>query len=194
VKFFFREIILFILNSKHKKEKEAFNSNYGLDISLDLNPFRRKDLSNKHTDGVIQPNFLGMKIVVLIDSQTLTPVFFHIYPANIHESRIYPVILEMLKRGKLIRFGDAVIMDRGFYGYRNYLIGLRYGIIPLIIPRKNFREEKLKGLVGYPLSILSTVEDVIKLGEAFSMRDLHRYSVESVRKKFALCPVGGDDG
>ena len=41
----------------------------------------------------------------------------------------------MFKRKRLIRFGDAIIMDR-FYAYRNYLIGIRYGVVPLIIPKK----------------------------------------------------------
>ncbi len=72
--------------------------------------------------------FLGMKMMILIDYKTLTPLFFHVYPANVHESSIYPLILEMLKRRKPIRFGDAIIMDRGFYAYKNYLIGIRYGI------------------------------------------------------------------
>ena len=31
----------------------------------------------------------------------------------------------MLKRRELVRFGDAIIMDRGFYAYKNYLIGIR---------------------------------------------------------------------
>ena len=29
-------------------------------------------------------------------------MFFHVYPANVHESKIYPLILEMLKRKRLI--------------------------------------------------------------------------------------------
>jgi len=62
-----------------------------------------------------------MKMMILIDYRNLTPLFFYVYPANVHE-RIY-LILEMLKRRKLMRFGDAIIMDRGFYGYKNYLIG-----------------------------------------------------------------------
>ncbi len=124
----------------------------------------------------------------------------------------------MLKRKRLIRFGDAIIMDRGFYAYRNYLVGIRYGIVPLIIPRKNFRLEKLEGLISYPLFIFnsknvdrekrryrklvnrlfkglkedlkklrSIIEDVIKLGkEAFSLRRLHCYDYEPVRKKCSL--------
>ncbi len=55
-----------------------------------------------------------MKMMVLIDYKTLTPLFFYIYPVNVHESRIYPPILEILKRRGLIRFGDAIIMDRDF--------------------------------------------------------------------------------
>ena len=50
-----------------------------------------------------------MKMMILIDYKTLIPLFFHVYPANVHESRIY-LILEMLKRKRLIRFGDVIIM------------------------------------------------------------------------------------
>jgi len=95
-----------------------------------------------------------MKMMIPIDYRTLTPLFFHVYPANVHESRIYPLILEMLKRKKLIRFGDAIIIE-GFYAYKNYLIGIRYSII-LIIPKKNFRFEKLEGLISYPLFIFNS--------------------------------------
>jgi len=154
-----------------------------------------------------------MKMMILIDCRTLTPLFFHVYPANVHESRIYPLILEMLKRRCLIRFGDAIIIE-GFYAYKNYLIGIRYGVVPLIIPREKFRLEKLKGMISYPLTVFnsknvekekkryrklikrlfeglkknlkslrSIIEDVIKLGkEAFSLRQLHCYSFESVKK------------
>ncbi len=90
--------------------------------------------------------------------------------------------------------------------------------MPLIIPRKNFRLEKLKGLISYPLFIFnsknvekekkkyrkivkklfeglkenlktlrSIIEDVIKLGkEAFSLKRLHCYSFESVRKRCSV--------
>ena len=66
-------------------------------------------------------------MMILIDYKTLTPLFFYVYPANVHESKIYPLILEMLKGRKLIRFGDAIIIE-GFYTYKNYLIGIRYGV------------------------------------------------------------------
>jgi len=61
----------------------------------------------------------------------------------------------MLKRRWLIRFRDSIIMDKGFYAYKNYLIGIKHGIIPLIIPKKNFRLERLEGLTSYPLFIFN---------------------------------------
>jgi len=215
------------VNSKRRRKKTSLLILDWTDISLDLNPFRKRDLKNKpyrwgfSTKGF----FLGMKMMILIDYETLTPLFFHVYPANVHESRVYPLILEMLKRKRLIRFGDAIIMDRGFYAYKNYLIGIRYGVVPLIIPRKNFRFERLEGLISYPLFIFnsknverekrrykklvkrmfkglnedlkklrSIIEDVIKLGkEAFSLKQLHCYGYEPVRKMCSFCPVNRDD-
>ncbi len=90
---------------------------------------------------------------ILVDYKTL---FFYVYPANVHESRIYPLILEMLKRRKLIRFGDAIIMDKGFYAYKNYLIGIRYCVVPLIIPREKFRFNRFERLISYPLFIFNS--------------------------------------
>ena len=145
------------INSKRRGNKTSLLILDWTDISLDLNPFRRRDMKNKpykwgySTKGF----FLGMKMMILIDYKTLTPLFFHVYPANVHESRIYPLILELLKRRKLIRFGDAIIIE-GFYAYKNYLIGIRYGVVPLIIPKKNFRFNRLEGLISYPLFIFNS--------------------------------------
>ena len=158
-----------------------------------------------------------MKMMILIDYRTRMPLFFHVYQ-QVHESKTYPLILKMLRRRKLIRFGDAIIMDRGFYAYRNYLIGIRYGVIPLIIPKKKFKLEKLKGMLSYPLTVFnsknvekekkryrklvmrlfeglktnlkklsSIIEDVIKLGkEAYSMKRLHCYEFDPVKKRCSL--------
>ncbi len=45
---------------------------------------------------------------------------------------------------------------QGFYAYKNYLIGMRYGIIPLIIPREKFRFNRLKWLISYSLFIFNS--------------------------------------
>jgi len=59
----------------------------------------------------------------------------------------------MLNRKRLVRFRDAIITDRDFYAYKNYLNGIRYGVVPLIIPKKNFRIEKFEGLMSPFLSL-----------------------------------------
>ncbi|WP_456369782.1 transposase [Geoglobus sp.] len=50
-----------------------------------------------------------------------------------------------------------MIMDKGFYAYRNYLIGVNeYRIVPLIFPRKNFDTDRLNGMLSYPLSVFDS--------------------------------------
>mgnify|MGYP000669201785 CR=1 FL=1 len=136
---FINFVLSILVNAKRSRKRTSLLILDWTDISLDLNPFRKRDLKNKpyrwgySTKGF----FLGMKMMILIDYRTLTPLFFH--AANVHESRIYPLILEMLKRRKLIRFGDSILMDRDFT-YKNYLIGIRYGIVPLILPKVTDKE------------------------------------------------------
>ena len=62
-----------------------------------------------------------------------------------------------LKRRRILRQGDVLILDKGFYAYRNYLIGVNeYRIFPLIFPRKNFKLERLDSLLSYPLSVFNS--------------------------------------
>ena len=45
-------------------------------------------------------------------------------------------------------------MDKGFYAYRNYLIGINeYRVVPLIFPRSNFKQI---GMLSYPLDVFSS--------------------------------------
>ena len=46
--------------------------------------------------------------------------------------------------------------DKGYYGYKNYTIGIsRFKVIPVIFPRKNLKMEKLMGMLSYPLPIFN---------------------------------------
>jgi len=63
------------VNSKRRRNKPSLLILDWTDISLDLNPFRRRDMKDKpykwrfSTKGF----FLGMKMMILIDYKTLTP-------------------------------------------------------------------------------------------------------------------------
>jgi len=126
---------------------------------ISLNPFRKRDLENiPYKWGYSTKGYLLEKMMILIDYESLTSILIHVYPVNVHESKIYLSILEMLKRKRLIRYGDVIIMDKGFCSYKNYLID-RYGTVPLIIPKKNLNLEKLKTMINYPLTFLKTLKN-----------------------------------
>ena len=61
-----------------------------------------------------------------------------------------------LKRRKVLRVGDTVICDKGYYAYNNYATGVRdFKVIPLIFPKKTFDARKVLRKMNYPLSIFS---------------------------------------
>ena len=67
-------------------------------------------------------------------------------------------------------------MDKGFYAYRNYLIGIKeYRIIPLIFPRSNFDFERLDGMLSYPLSIFDSksLDEEMRMVKALKSRLLN---------------------
>ncbi len=89
-----------------------------------------------------------MKLTLVLEYPSLKPLLFLLHPANRHEAKIFSEVMDELKRRKILRLKDVLIFDRGFYAYRNYLIGVNeYKIVPLIFPRKNFRIERLDGLL-----------------------------------------------
>jgi len=88
---------------------------------------------------------------------SLKPLLFLLHPANRHEAKIFQEVMDEVKRRRIIRKGDVIIMDKGFYAYRNYLVGMNeYRIVPLIFPRNNFDIERLDGMLSYPLSIFDS--------------------------------------
>jgi hypothetical protein len=79
-----------------------------------------------------------------------------LHPANRHEAKIFDQVIDELKRRRIARRGYTVIMGRGFYAYRKYLVGITYRIVPLIFSRSNFDLGRLDGILSYPLSIFGS--------------------------------------
>ena len=129
------------------------------------------------------------------------------------DAKIYEEILEELKRRKIARDGDTIIFDKGYSACKNYAMGIsRFKVIPVIFPRKDFKMEKLMGTLSYFLSIFNRsnpelvkslkaklenwkkykpirgmIEDIFKLAKnAFSLKNLHRYTKRSVKKFVCL--------
>ena len=200
----------------------------GSAITLDRNVvkkrIRKADLDEKDYRwgySTTQGYYLGFKLTLAIDYPSLVPVAFLIHPGSPHDSRLFSAILTELKRRRIIRDGDTVIADKGYYAYENYVRGVTgFKIVPLIFPKKGFNASTLAARMNYPLSLFSAheyrrrqgiykrclrdllrhlgewedfraprsrIEDIFKLAkDAFSLRDVHRYSRRSVGKFVAV--------
>jgi hypothetical protein len=159
----FIDMILRILNSITKKRQRNTRiivdcTDLTLDINFFRNPVRQRDLEGKDYKWGYSPKgmFIGMKLTLVLEYPSLRPLLFLLHPANRHESRIYPELMDELKRRRILKRGDVIIFDRGFYAYKNYLIGIGYRIIPLIFPRDSFNLNRLDGLMSYPLSLFDS--------------------------------------
>ena len=159
----FISMILRILNSITKKRQRNTKLIVDCtDVSVDINWFRKckqKDLKGKDYRWGYSAKglFVGMKLTLVLEHPSLKPLLFLLHPANSHEAKIFQEVMDELKRRRIVRRGDIVIMDKGFYAYRNYLIGVNeYRIVPLIFPRSNFNLSRLDGMLSYPLSVFSS--------------------------------------
>ena len=134
------------------------------DINLNLNWHAKKitkeSLENKEYKwghSTHRGFFIGMKLTLALDSQTLKPLAFLINEANVSEPKIYPEILKELKRRRIVKAGDIIYADRGYYSYDNYVISVReFKVVPLIFPRKNCNFKKLFNMLRYPLKIFNS--------------------------------------
>ncbi len=142
----FISMILRILNSITKRR--ARNSKLIVDctdVSVDINwfrkPLRQKNLLRKDYRWGYSAKgcFIGMKLTLVLEFPC-KPLLFLLHPANRHEAKIFSEVMDELRRRRILRLKDVLIFDRGFYAYKNYLIGINeYKVIPLIFPRKNFK-------------------------------------------------------
>jgi len=152
------------------------------DVSVDINwfrkPVRQRGLEGKEYKWGYSSKgmFVGFKLTLVLEYPSMRPLLFLLHPANRHEAKIFQEVMDELKRRKIIRRGDVIIMDKGFYAYRNYLIGIKeYRIIPLIFPRSNFDFERLDGMLSYPLSIFDSksLDEEMRMVKALKSRLLN---------------------
>ncbi|TFH47386.1 MAG: IS4/IS5 family transposase [ANME-2 cluster archaeon] len=137
------------------------------DIDLDINWFTKKitkkQLEERDFKWGYSPHrgyFIGMKLTLALDYSTLKPLGFLINEANVSESKIFPKILNELKRRRILKPGDTVCFDKGYYSYENYVLRIaKYKIIPVIFPRKNCDYSRLFDMLSYPLVIFDSKKD-----------------------------------
>ncbi len=193
----FVNMILRILNKQCRKRRKTKTSIIvdSTDVQLDINCFRRRikkeDLEDKEFKWGYSPSkgyYIGYKLTIAIDKSNLMPLAFLLHEGSPNDAKLFCQVLKELKKRRIIRKGDVVIADKGYYSYKNYLKGItRFRIVPLIFPRKNFSLGRLLGLLSYPLDVFcsnSLRKDVfIKLVRKFRKMILRWERYRSIRSR-----------
>ena len=113
---------------------------------------RLKKLGLKWGYSTTKKHFIGFKVTIVLEKTTLTPVSIFIHPGAPNDARIFEGILKELKRRNLIKNGDILYFDRGYFSHKNYQIAINiYRIIPVIFPKSNYDINKIKDTMSLPL-------------------------------------------
>lgn len=97
-------------------------------------------------------HYAGFQMTLAVEYETLRPLAILTYPGSPNDAKIFDEIMFELQRRRLLKKGQLIIVDKGFYSARNYLIGInKYKIIPLIFPRKKPTLNVLKDRIINPL-------------------------------------------
>ena len=141
-------------------------------ITLDINWFRRTftkaqlmtrdfDWGYSHVHGY----YIGYKLTMAVEYPSLKPLAILLHPGSPHDSPLFDEILTELKRKRIVRTGDLVICDKGYYSYQNYVDGIiDFKIVPIIFSKKNFNDRKLLNMLSYPLSIFGRSDTRDRVG------------------------------
>ena len=97
-------------------------------------------------------HYSGFQMTLAVEYETLRPLAILIHSGSPNDAKIFDEMMFELKIRRLLRKGQQIIADKGFYSAKNYLIGInRYKIVPLIFPRKNPTLKVLKDKITNPL-------------------------------------------
>lgn len=168
--------ILKKINKSYKSQNRTLIVD-GTPADLDVN-FRSKKVTKESLEnkdykwawGTALGWYLGFKITLVLDYDTKMPILFLLSSGSPHDTKMVPKILKELKRRKLIRTGDKILFDRGYYSYYNYKIALKiYKIIPLILVKGKLNIKKINSIFTYPLDYFYNKKDTDRLKREYKM-------------------------
>lgn len=112
--------------------------------------------------------YIGYKITLVLDYKTKMPVYFMIDRGSPNDTTMVSKILPILQRKRIIRKRDCILMDRGYYSYKNYKIALqKFHVIPLILTKSKFNKEKLETMLNYPLHLFHAKSNLKRVKKAY---------------------------
>lgn len=107
--------------------------------------------------------YIGFKVTLVLEKDSLCPISVIIHSGAKNDSKIFDEVLEELKRRRLLKKGQVILFDKGYYSIENYINAInKYHVVALIFPRHYFKIEKLEARMSTSLDIFydkNTLED-----------------------------------
>jgi hypothetical protein len=111
-----------------------------LDLKFDGRYLSKQMLLDKDYKRCFSTNighYAGFKMTLAIEQRTCKPLAILMHQGCPNDAKIFDDMLAELKRRRILRTGQLILADRGFYSLKNYLIGInKYKIVPLLFPKK----------------------------------------------------------
>jgi len=159
----------FIKGKRGRKTIILDSTSIMLDINLEKKFYNEEELEEKGFEiGFSKTHgyFIGGKLTLSIDFHTGQPLAMLIHKGAVSDAKIFPEMLEELKRRRIISNKDLIMADKGYVSYDNYEIGVMdFHIIPFIFPRENMRLSKISSRFNYPLEVYKGNDKLKKLLE-----------------------------
>ena len=98
--------------------------------------------------------YIGFKVTLVLEKDTLCPISVIIHSGAKNDAKIFDEVLEELSRRRLLRKGQVILFDKGYYSIENYINAInKYHVISVIFPRHYFTIEKLDARMSTALDI-----------------------------------------
>ncbi|HIH43907.1 MAG TPA: IS5 family transposase, partial [Candidatus Methanoperedenaceae archaeon] len=63
------------------------------------------------------------KLILALEHPSLKPLAFLLFPGSPNDSMLFDCIVNELMRRRVMRKGDTMVLDKGFYAYYHYTDG-----------------------------------------------------------------------
>ena len=98
--------------------------------------------------------YVGFKVTLVLEKDSLCPISVIIHSGAKNDSKIFDEVLEELNRRRLLRKGQVILFDKGYYSMENYINAInKYCVVAVIFPRQYFTIDKLSARMSTSLDI-----------------------------------------
>jgi len=155
------EFTIKLLNSLNFKNTRGIRAIIvdGTDVQIDLNWFGRR-ISKKKLEkkpykwgySSSKGFYIGLKLTLALDCRTMQPLAMLLHEGSPNDAKIFDEIMDELKKRRIIRKGDKLFFDKGYFSKNNYQTAIvKYETAVLIFPKGKNPLRKVFDNISYPL-------------------------------------------